>query len=387
MNEKLKGLLEQLEGKESEVRSLVDEGKHVEAQEKLQEVRSLKTMIEVEKELANEIQVENRAAVKEEKEADKTMSMEYRTGFIKLVTGQKELMTESEIAELREVGTSNASAVVPSSILGEVQRLLYLWSPMRQLARVISSNSNLTIAMDGNVATAAWTGEASPIAESSPTIGGVQFNAYKLGALVKLSNELINDAVISVESYIAELIAEAFYKAESEAFIKGTGTAQPEGILSTTGLNGVSQPIGSVAGAASIAYKDVVALYTAINPKYRANGAFLISDAAFAQLLLMTDNTGRPLLVPDPTKNFVYTIFGRPVHIDPNMDALGLSKFPMAFADFRRAYAIVDRAGMSLMTSNERYFENDQVGIRAVKRTDARVMDKKAIAVLKMAAA
>ena len=54
-----------------------------------------------------------------------------------------------------------------------------------------------------------WVAEGALIPESNPTLGSININAHKLATMVRISNELIADSVVAIESYVADLIAEA----------------------------------------------------------------------------------------------------------------------------------------------------------------------------------
>lgn len=313
---------------------------------------------EIEQRLA-ELKTEKRGVVNME---NKFESMEYRVAFINALTGKA---TTEERALLE---SNTGGLVVPRTIQAEVERLLKLYSPIRNLARVVVSASNLTIPMELTGATANWTAEASPITESSPTLQKVDFNAHKLAVLVKVSNELIADSVVAIESYIAELIAEEIAQKEGVAFISGDGTGKPTGIV-----NGLTP----TALADVITYDLLVDFFMSLPAQYRANGAFLVAEDVYTELLKLKDTAGRPLL--NSVGNSIsgqpeYTLFGKTIHIEPNLTAKHA-----IFADFKRAYAIVDRSAMVIRSTSERYIDEDMTGIIATKRTDGKRLNASAM--------
>ena len=69
--------------------------------------------------------------------------------------------------------------------------------------------------------------------ESDDTFGQVTISAYKLGTAIKVSEELINDSVFDLESYIAAEFARRVGTKEEEAFITGNGTGKPTGVFTS----------------------------------------------------------------------------------------------------------------------------------------------------------
>lgn len=53
--------------------------------------------------------------------------------------------------------------------------------------------------------------------------------------MIKVSEELLNDSVFNLESYIAREFARRIGAKEEEAFFTGDGTGKPTGIFNATG--------------------------------------------------------------------------------------------------------------------------------------------------------
>jgi HK97 family phage major capsid protein len=59
--------------------------------------------------------------------------------------------------------------------------------------------------------------------ESDDTFDQITLSAYKLGTAIKVSEELMNDSVFDLESYISTEFARRIGAAEEEAFLVGDG--------------------------------------------------------------------------------------------------------------------------------------------------------------------
>ena len=74
--------------------------------------------------------------------------------------------------------------------------------------------------------TASWVDEEGNIPESDDAFSQVSIGAYKLGTLVKVSEELLNDSVFDLEAYISREFARRIGNKEEEAFFTGDGTGK-----------------------------------------------------------------------------------------------------------------------------------------------------------------
>ena len=323
-----------------------------EAQKKIQEIEEkIKEIHEQQKSKKDVDNVEDRFA-----------TMEYRQAFVNHIVNRAN-------SEQREMLESANGVIIPTTIQEQIERKLKEFSPIRGLARVITSASNMTIAIDGEGATATWIAEGALIPESNPTLGSVNINAHKLATMVRISNELIADSVVAIESYVADLISEAIAEAEGDAFLNGDGIGKPLGLL-----NGVTPTTGE-----TVDYDSFVNMYMSLSSPYRANASFLVSEDVYADMLKLVDLSGRPLMQvsTDGISNApVSSILGKSVVVEPHL-AEGL----LVFADFNRAYVIVDRQGMTVRTASERYIENDLTAIVVTKRTDGNRLNADAMKV------
>ena len=70
---------------------------------------------------------------------------------------------------------------------------------------------------------------------SDDAFGQIALSAYKVGTAIKISEELLNDSVFDLPSYIAKEFARRIGTKEEEAFLIGDGKGKPTGIFAATG--------------------------------------------------------------------------------------------------------------------------------------------------------
>ena len=148
-------------------------------------------------------------------------------------------------------------------------------NPMRELADVRSITVDQWDGLSSAGVTAEWIAEAVEVADATPTFSGPTISVHKADAYIQGSIEVVADSALSGE--IGMLIADAKDRLEATAFITGSGSGQPFGIVTALGLTTASRTAGSsgAAGAADLVAADIYALDNALGPRYRQNASFI----------------------------------------------------------------------------------------------------------------
>ncbi len=265
----------------------------------------------------------------------------------------------------------NGAELLPKEMHNQIITIMKDLGVMRQLATVISTSNDRDIPIEANPAAATWGTEAGAYTESTPTLAAKTLKAFKLTALSKVSEELLQDSAFDVMGFIARNIAEQFSLAEEDAFINGTGVGKPTGFLgSVTGITGGT--------TAAVVYADIVNLFTAVSGPYRAKGKWLASDDMLGSLLKMVDTTGRPIWQPSLVAGTPDTLLGKALYTTPKMAAVATGNKPLAFGDFSQYY-IADRTDMTMQRLLELFAGTGQIGFRAYKRTDGNLLVPNAV--------
>ena len=253
----------------------------------------------------------------------------------------------------------------------------------RQLAHVIhTSSGERKIPVVASKGTASWIDEEAAYPESDDTFGQVSIGAYKLATMIKVSEELLNDSVFDVPSYIAREFARRIGAAEEEAFFTGNGTGRPLGILAATG----GAETGATAAAADkITFDEVMDLFYSLRTPYRRNAVFIMNDATVKALRkLKTTGGGDYIWQPSVTAGTPDTILNRPVYTSGFMPTLAAGAKTVLFGDLNY-YWVADREGRSFKRLNELYAPTGQVGFLASQRVDGKLILPEAVKVLQQA--
>jgi HK97 family phage major capsid protein len=279
-----------------------------------------------------------------------------------------------------QIGTdSEGGHLVPDEFERTLIEALEEENLIRQIANVISTSfGDKKIPVVASKGTADWTDEEAPLHESDDVFGVVNLGAHKLSTMIKISEELLNDSVFNLESYIAREFARRISRAEEEAFIVGNGTAKPTGIF-------VSGEVGVTTAGTSISMDEMIDLYHSLREPYRRNAMFITNDATIKAIRKLKDNNGQYLWQPSVQAGQPDTILNKPVKTSAYVPAITASAKVIAFGDYKY-YWIADRQGRSFQRLNELYAATGQVGFRATQRVDGKLTLPEAVKVLQMKA-
>ena len=306
---------------------------------------------------------------------------EYRQNFWNMMRSKAPMPT---VMNALQIGTdSEGGYLVPDEYERTLVEALEEENIFRQLAKVIQTSSgDRKIPVVATKGTASWIDEEGAFTESDDSFGQVSIGAYKLGTMIKVSEELLNDSVFDLESYISREFARRIGAKEEEAFFTGDGSGKPLGILATTG--GAETSI-TAASATAITADELIDLFYSLKAPYRRNAVWVLNDSTIKAIRKLKDNQGQYLWQPSLTAGTPDTILGRPVPTSAYMPAIAASAKTIAFGDFNN-YWIADRSGRTVQRLNELYAGNGQVGFIATERVDGKVILAEGIKLLKMGA-
>ena len=166
----------------------------------------------------------NRTNKGNEGEKENASDAEYKSAF----DGWARKGKESDILEQKalSVGSeANGGYLVTPTMSTEIIKFLYETSPMRQVASVQTIGSDtLEIMVDNGEVNSGWVAETQARPETNtPQLGMRTIPVHEIYANPSITQKLLDDANINVESWLAGKIADKFARDENTAFINGDG--------------------------------------------------------------------------------------------------------------------------------------------------------------------
>ena len=318
-----------------------------------------------------------------------TATPEYENAFWNMMRGN----VSNEVLSGLSVGTDEKGGyTVPDEFERRLIQGLEENNVFRRIAHVMRTNSGtrtIPIAMDNG--TASWIEEGAAIQESDLNFSIETLSAYKLGCMIKITNELLHDSAFDLPGYIAQRFGVRFGNAEEDAFINGTGQSadptqtpsMPTGIL--TSVEATAQT--TTADSGTVTFDNIYKLYYALKSPYRRKAAFLCNETLILQLMLLKDGNSNYIWKPGLEVGEPDRILGHPIYTSAYMPAItgtaaqDKNKKVLLFGDFSY-YWIADRTNRTLKRLNELYAVTDQVGFIGTQRVDGKLILPEAMKVM-----
>ena len=284
---------------------------------------------------------------------------------------------------LQEGTDSEGGYLVPDEFERTLVKALEEENIFRKLAKIIQTSSgDRRIPVVTTHGSAAWLDEEEQLTESDEVFGQTSLSAHKLGTFIKVSDELLNDSVFDLESYISTEFARRIGSKEEEAFFTGDGSGKPTGIFAASG--GADVGVTSAAAAALTA-DELIDLFYSLRSPYRKKAVWVMNDSTVKAIRKLKDGNGQYLWQPALTAGTPDTILNRPVYTSSYVPAIAAGAKTIAFGDFGY-YWIADRQGRSFKRLNELFATTGQVGFMATQRVDGKLILSEAIKVLQQKA-
>jgi HK97 family phage major capsid protein len=271
-----------------------------------------------------------------------------------------------------EVGTnSEGGYLVPQEWAQSLITALPELVVMRRYAEVIVTASDRNIPIETSRGAFTWIDEEGAYGTNDPVFGNIVLSAHKVGGIVKVSEELLQDNVYNLEGRLRQMAMEEFADKEEDAFINGDDSGKPEGVFQTTTVGGVSVTgtTGAVSATAAITFDNIIDTYYGLARKYRTNAAWLASDGHAKLIRKLKDSDGQYLWQPSLVAGEPDRLLNRPFEVSDSAPAPATATRGLCFGDWRY-YTIVDRLNMVAQRLNELYAANGQIGFKFHKRID-----------------
>lgn len=268
----------------------------------------------------------------------------------------------------------------------QIERQIVEAIELDNVLRGLCSSINVTVTsiqLDqlGLSTIAGWVAELAQKPESTGmTLASITASVFTAAGLATISNQLLADSNPSVDGLVTTDLAKRLRALEEAAFIAGTGSGQPLGILNTPGLHATTYNEGSPTVLAMLdAILDAIA---DVETNHGAPSAILMHPRTWTRILKSKDAAGAYLLSPSaPGESFVTgnrtitrgpqkLLWGYPVVTSNRMPTNlggGTNESRIIVGDFSEAL-ILDRQGITVDESPHVFFTTNQTVFRAEKR-------------------
>jgi len=266
-------------------------------------------------------------------------------------------------------------------------------SPLRQVANVERTGAkSIDILIDDQEAAARWVGEgASGGQTDTPQLAQKVIAAHKIEADPRMTTEMIEDSYLDVEAWLAGKVADKFARTQNTAFVSGDGIGKPRGFLTyaaaaaagTYERNAITQI--NMGSAAALNADGLIEVQNGLKEEYQAGAVFGMKRTTFGAALQLKGNDNyffSPVLMRDGQASI--QLLGKPVVFMDDMPAVAANALSVVYADFGRAYTILDRVGLQVL--RDPYTNKGFVTYYTTQRVGGDVTSFDAIVIGKVAA-
>jgi HK97 family phage major capsid protein len=218
---------------------------------------------------------------------------------------------------------------------------------IREAARTVVATGDVWNGVSSGAVAWSWDAEAAEVSDDAPSFGQPSIPVYKAQGFVPISIEALEDEA-NVTQEVARLLSFGRDVLEAAAFVAGTGTGQPTGIV--TALAGTASVVTPTTPE-TFAAADIYKLDGALPARYRT-GASWLANRGIYNLIRQFDTNGGAQMWERIGADVPPQLLGRPALEAEDMDA---SFDPAAtgdnhlviYGDFSN-YVIADRVGMTV---------------------------------------
>ena len=219
-----------------------------------------------------------------------------------------------------------------------------------------------------------WLAEGGTLTASQPKFNQMQWNLKKVGALMYLTDELIQDTTALSGRATVWAGKELAFMVD-DAIINGVGAGTPLGILNATCLVTISKETGQA--AATVVKENIFKMWARMWAPSRMSAVWLVNqdvEPALWNMDFPVGTGGIPAFLPPGglSQSPYSTLFGKsviPTEFNATLGTVG----DIILADFGE-YLLIDKGGVQGASSIHVQFLTDQEAFRWIYRVDGKPM-------------
>ena len=269
--------------------------------------------------------------------------------------------------EKRDVTKGSSGSPVPTSFFDQVILLARTVGPMLETSTILNTagGENLQIPSLASYSVGTVTTEGNAIGESDPVFNSFRtLSAYKYSFLTQVSRELVEDAGVDILSFLATQTGNALGFSVNNALTNGTGTVEPNGIVTRAG----SAVTGTSLNPTADNLIDLVYSVDTVGRRLPGTG-FQMNASSIANVRKLKDNAGQFLFTPALSADTNDLLLGYSIFENPAMATAASAVKPVIFGNLP-SYYVRQVGGLKLDRSDDFAFSNDLITFRATFRVD-----------------
>lgn len=296
----------------------------------------------------------------------------------------KEFLVQLRNMKGQARGVTGAELTIPVVFLDLIAENMYRYSKLLNRVRVRNVTGEARQAIAGTVPEAVWTEMCGAINGLSFVFNQVTLDGFKVAGFIPVCNSILEDNDINLSGWIVEMISEAIGLAMDKAILYGKGSASKMPLGIVTRLAQESQPSDYPANAP--AWEDLHESHL-----IKINGTTSTGAEFWSQLMLAAGETftkynrgsmfwamnsktyatlRSKLITFTATGDIVANLFGTLPIISGDVDVLEFIPDGDIIGGYGDLYLLAMRAGMTIESSREVQFIQDNTVFKGKQRAD-----------------
>lgn len=305
-------------------------------------------------------------------------SVEYRKAFMNYV-----LKGTAIPEKFRNVSattkTTDVGSVISPTIVNRIVEKMESMGMILPLVTKTSYAAGATVPTSSVKPEATWVAEGGTSDKQKKATGQIDIKGYKLRCAISMTLETSVMSLQIFETVFVNSVSEAMVKAQEKAFIFGTGSGQPKGVLTETAESGCNIDI---AANSDPTYKTLVEAEAALPLAYENGAVWNMTKKTFMKFVGMVDTNKQPIarvnygIDGKPER----TLLGRRVVLNDYMTSLGatINKDTVVAFLFDWSDYMFNTNYNMVVKSYEDNDTEDQI-TKAVMICDGKVIDKNSL--------
>jgi len=300
-------------------------------------------------------------------------------GFIPAVSEDRsatDIFRSMAMGEQRGHTFERRSALVPStntvgkSFLDRVYDVAREAGPMLETSEILQTAGGNDLTIPTLTAYSAMTlkGAGAALDDVEPTYSSITLGSFKIGGIIQAASELVTDAGFDLASHLANQAGQAIGYSVNELLTTGTGSSQPNGIVTASGEG----KVGSTGLAGAFTADDLIDLIYSVDGATRRKASFALqaNTSSIGAMRKLKDTAGNYLynisqVGPGGQDTFAgFNVFENPHIADTALDAKSV------IAGSLDSYKVRMAGGLDVASSTDFAFQNDLTTWRFTMRFD-----------------
>lgn len=275
-------------------------------------------------------------------------------------------------------------AIVPKTIARRVIRKLYDICPILERSTKYNVKGNLAIPYYDESETAitvAFQDEFEELVAASGKFTSITLSDYLIGALAKISVQLINNVDFPIVDYVVDAMAYSMKRFFENTLLNGVS-----GKVAGLGGNGTDAGVTlsvTASAATAVTADELITLQGTVKDMFQENAIWIMSPKTRDAIRKLKDNMNRYLLQDDISLPFGKSLLGKPIYVSDSMPDMAAGKAAIYYGDMS-GLATKFSEDMWMDVLRERFITQGAYGVIARADFDAKVENAQKIAKLVM---